>query len=161
MRRPVHLNGHQHLHLLPRIFDRVLRLAEEYKIPYLRVARDSFTHASKARGLSIGGLNHFGQKAKKRTPGTILQPDRTIGIAGAGHCTPDQLVPLFDFIEGLTELVCHPGIGDAEIRKTYKWGYAWDEETRALCDRGVRTALGDRGVELVSIRDLARKPPQP
>lgn len=155
--RLVHVNGHQHLHLLPRIFDTVVSLAQEYKIPYLRVARDSFVHASTMRGLSIGGLNHFGRKAKKRTPSSLLQPDRTIGIADAGHFTTGQLVPLFDFIDGLTELVCHPGIGDAEIRKSYKWGYAWDEETRALCDRGVRMALGDRGVELVSIRDLARK----
>ena len=31
-----HLNGHQHLHMLPSIFPIVERLALEYKIPYLR-----------------------------------------------------------------------------------------------------------------------------
>src|ERR1043166_978032 len=31
-----HANGHQHLHLLPRIFSLVQRLAEEYRIPEAR-----------------------------------------------------------------------------------------------------------------------------
>jgi len=155
--RLVHLNGHQHLHLLPKIFEIVVKLAGEYDIPYIRVANDSFVHAGKLRGFSIGRLNRYGKKARKRIPRSLLQPDRTIGIANAGHFTTATLVPLFDFIEGLTELVCHPGIGEREIARSYKWGYAWDEETKTLCDRDVRRALADRSVELVSIRDLARR----
>ena len=38
--RLVHANSHQHLHVLPRIFEIVLRLAEEYRIPWVRVPRD-------------------------------------------------------------------------------------------------------------------------
>lgn len=36
-RRPDHLNGHQHCHLAPPIFDIVCRLAKEYDIPFVRI----------------------------------------------------------------------------------------------------------------------------
>jgi len=32
----------------------------------------------------------------------------------------------------------------------YDWGYAWDEETRALCDPRLREELARRGIELTS-----------
>ncbi|MFP5246178.1 MAG: carbohydrate deacetylase, partial [Thermoanaerobaculia bacterium] len=41
--RVTHLNGHQHLHLLPRIFRVVARLAEEYAIPYVRIVNERGT----------------------------------------------------------------------------------------------------------------------
>lgn len=133
--RATHLNGHQHLHLLPRIFRVVVKLAGEYSIPYVRIVDD---RGGTARGLAIAALSALGRRG--RTAG--LTNDRTIGVAGAGHL--EDVVPLLDHVEGVTELVTHPGVGVSG----YDWGYAWDAETRALCDPHLRDELAKRGIEL-------------
>ena len=134
--RVTHLNGHQHLHLLPRLFALVSRLARDYAIAYVRIVDD---HGGSARALSMRALSVLGRRA--RAPFTN---DRTVGVAGAGHL--DDVVPLLDHVEGVTELVTHPGIAVGR----YGWGYDWDRETRALCDVRLRDELQIRGIELIA-----------
>jgi predicted glycoside hydrolase/deacetylase ChbG (UPF0249 family) len=135
--RVTHLNGHQHLHLLPRIFGVVCRLAREYAIPYVRIVDD---HGGAARPVSMRALSSLGRRA--RTAG--LTNDRTIGVAIAGHL--QDVVPLLDHVQGVTELVTHPGIGV----DGYTWGYDWDRETRALCAPRLPEELAVRGITLAA-----------
>jgi predicted glycoside hydrolase/deacetylase ChbG (UPF0249 family) len=142
--RVTHLNGHQHLHLLPRIFGVVRRLASEYGIGYVRIVDD---HGGAARPLSMRALSALGRQA--RTSGlthdqTVVTNTRTVGVAVAGHL--DDVVPLLEHVEGITELVTHPGVGVSG----YGWGYDWDRETRALCDPRLREELGRRRIRLAS-----------
>jgi hypothetical protein len=58
----------------------------------------------------------------------------------------DDVVPLLDHVEGITELVTHPGIGVSG----YEWGYDWDRETRALCDRRLGDELTARTIRLAA-----------
>ncbi|HKO54701.1 MAG TPA: hypothetical protein VJ276_02415, partial [Thermoanaerobaculia bacterium] len=60
-----------------------------------------------------------------------------------------DIAALLDHVDGVTELVCHPGLGDAELAEAYEWGYAWDAETRALCEPSLRAALAERGIRVV------------
>ncbi|HEX6641697.1 MAG TPA: ChbG/HpnK family deacetylase [Thermoanaerobaculia bacterium] len=133
--RVTHLNGHQHLHLLPRIFDVVRKLAKEYRIGYVRIVDD---RGGAARPLSMRALSALGRRA--RTVG--LTNDRTVGVAIAGHL--DDALPLLEHVEGITELVTHPGLGVSG----YAWGYDWDRETRALCDPRLREEISKRGIYL-------------
>lgn len=140
--RVTHLNGHQHLHLLPRVFRVVARLAREYSIPYVRIVDD---HGATTRTAAMTALSHLGRRARASLTGAPLTNDRTIGVGIAGHL--QDVVPLLDRVEGLTELVTHPGVG---VRGYQNWHYAWDEETRALCDPRLREELAVREIELVS-----------
>ena len=52
----------------------------------------------------------------------------------------------------MAELVCHPGVGDAELAAAYGWDYAWDAETAALCDpRVVERVRGGCGEFLAGV----------
>lgn len=135
-----HLNGHQHLHVLPRIFALVLRLAREYGIGYVRTVDD---RGSNARALPIAALSFLGRRARGSNA-------RTIGVAEAGHLR--DVVPLLDHVEGVTELVTHPGVNVSG----YAWGYDWDAETRALCAPHLRDELTRRGIELVAPSKITR-----
>lgn len=132
--RVTHLNSHQHLHLLPRLFALVSRLAREYAIGYVRVVDD---RGSRARRLSVGALSYLGRRTGVGR--------RTIGVADAGHIR--DVVPLLDFVDGLTELVTHPGVG---VDAYAHWNYDWEAETRALCAPGLREELAQRGIELIA-----------
>ena len=139
-----HANGHQHLHLLPRIFDIVQRLADEYRIGYVRIVDEPRSYS--ARGAALAVLTRLVRRARKRAQ--TKTNDRTIGITRAGHL--HDIVALLDRVEGTTELVCHPGIDDRALAQSYEWNYEWDAETRALCDPNLRDAIAARGIELVA-----------
>jgi predicted glycoside hydrolase/deacetylase ChbG (UPF0249 family) len=143
-----HANGHQHLHLLPRIFTLVQRLAEEYRIPYVRIV-DERKRGRGLRETSVAVLSRLGRAARARSG--IRTNDRTIGVTNAGRvAAAADLIALLDDVDGLTELVAHPGVGESELHEAYDWGYAWQSETNALCDPTLRDALVARNIELIS-----------
>ena len=131
-----HLNGHQPVHLWPSVFPIVLRLAREYGIRYVRRVRDHGGNASAIRAALLRGLRPLGRGGTN---------DRTIGVADAGHL--QDFVPLLDHVDGITELVTHPGVAVDSYRH---WNYSWDEETQALCDPKLRAEIAARGIELIS-----------
>ncbi|HEX8169850.1 MAG TPA: ChbG/HpnK family deacetylase [Thermoanaerobaculia bacterium] len=139
-----HLNGHQHLHLLPRIAEVVFRLAREYGIPYVRIVDD---RGGSSRALPMRALSFLGRRARGANTN-----DRTIGVAEAGHL--HDVVPLLDHVEGLTELVTHPGLSV----DGYDWSYDWDEETHALCDPRLPGELAARGILLVAPSHIESAP---
>jgi predicted glycoside hydrolase/deacetylase ChbG (UPF0249 family) len=139
--RVTHLNGHQHLHQWPSVFEIVERLAEEYGIRYVRRVRDYGGRAGLLRRLSIAVLGSMGRGGTN---------DRTIGVMEAGHLR--EIEPLLDHVEGTTELVTHPGIG---VDSYPHWRYEWEAETRALCAPGLREAIAARGIELVAPSDVS------
>ncbi len=148
--RVVHLNSHQHLHLLPRVFDVVLELAEKHGIPAVRIPNEPEASLS-PRGIQLAALNALGRRARGRT----VCADRTIGVLAAGHLTAATLRSCLAYVgEGVTELVCHPGLDGAELARVYDWGYGWDEETAALSDPALTALLRERGISLATFSDL-------
>lgn len=131
--RVTHLNGHQHLHQLPRVRRVVARLAQDYGIGYVRVVND---RGGRKRRASMAVLSALGDRS-----------GRTIGVAEAGHLTAARIIELLDHAGAVTELVAHPGVG---VSGYAHWRYGWDEETRALCDARVREAIERRGIALIA-----------
>jgi predicted glycoside hydrolase/deacetylase ChbG (UPF0249 family) len=156
-----HLNSHQHLHVLPRVFEVVLRLAGEYRIPFVRIPREPAVHSLSGRVAEIAVLNGVGGRARRRLPETVRSTDRTVGVMEAGRLTPERLSAILgDVGEGISELVCHPGTGDRDLAAAYpSWGYGWDAETAALCDPRLPDLLRSRGIELTSFSRLSQAAP--
>ncbi|MFL6290580.1 MAG: carbohydrate deacetylase [Thermoanaerobaculia bacterium] len=142
--RVVHLNSHQHLHMLPRLFEIVLRLAQEHGISAVRIPSEPETGIS-LRALQLAGLNALGRRAR-----SLGGTDRTVGVLVAGHLNPARLRRCLDQVDGVTELVCHPGLGRAELAAAYDWDYAWEEEAAALTDPALPALLQERGISLGS-----------
>jgi predicted glycoside hydrolase/deacetylase ChbG (UPF0249 family) len=137
--RVTHLNGHQHLHMLPSIFAIVVRLANEYGIGYVRRVCDRGGRGGVVRRASIAAVNHLGRRAA-----APRSNDLTIGIMEAGHLTSARILDLLQHVQGgVTELVTHPGVA---VDAYAHWHYAWDAETDALCDPHLRKAIAEFGI---------------
>ncbi len=148
-----HANGHQHLHVLRRVHEVVLRLAEEYGISFVRTPLDRQPRrVPLTRRLAILALGRLARAAHHRGQchPRLRVGDGTIGIASAGHLTVERITELLPLAEGLTELVCHPGVGEGVIAAEFRWGYEWETETRALCDPALWEAIREAGITLVS-----------
>lgn len=92
------------------------------------------------RRLSVGILSLLGRRARR----SEITNERTIGVREAGHLR--DVVPLLDHVEGVTELVAHPGVG---VEGYAHWNYDWDGETRALTAAGLRDEITRRGIRLI------------
>jgi predicted glycoside hydrolase/deacetylase ChbG (UPF0249 family) len=147
--RVTHLNSHQHLHVLPRLFQLVQHLSAEYRIPYVRTVVDHGGRAGPMRRAAIASLNFFGRRAAGSN-------DRTIGVLEAGHLK--SIEPLLNHVEDVTELVTHPGVGVDEYAH---WRYEWDAETQALCDPGLKEAMARRGIQLMTPSACGERPSRP
>jgi predicted glycoside hydrolase/deacetylase ChbG (UPF0249 family) len=159
----VHANSHQHLHVLPGIWEIVLRLVEEHGIRFVRIPGEPALGGRwTPRAAQLAMLNHLSRRARRRLPGTgrIAAPARTLGLADAGHLTVESLGRALAGVGetggSAAELVCHPGIGDRALATAYDWDYRWDAETAALCDPRVPGMLSEAGIELTSFSRLSR-----
>ena len=154
----VHANAHQHLHVLPRVFEVVLRLAEEHGIPYVRIpCEPAVAGRWSPRTAQLAVLNALGRRARKRLgpEARVSAVERTLGVVDAGNLTVESLRGALRLAaSGVSELVCHPGLGDAELSAAYAWDYDWDAETAALCDPEVPELLRKEGIELTSFSRL-------
>jgi predicted glycoside hydrolase/deacetylase ChbG (UPF0249 family) len=153
----VHANAHQHLHVLPRVFDVVLRLAEEHGIRYVRIPDEpALAGRWSPRAAQLAVLNHFGRRARRELEagGRIQAVKRTLGLFDAGHLTVERLARALPFAAETSELVCHPGLGDADLAAVYNWDYDWDTETAALCDPRVPEMVRAAGIEKTSFSNL-------
>lgn len=153
-----HVNSHQHLHMLPGIFALVLHIAATLRIPYIRLPRDAHPRATRVgRWVAVRVLAYLSDRARAALNGSGLRSDdRTIGVMDAGRITSSRLLVLLEHVEGVTELVAHPGEGEGEIARRYAWRYRWDDERQALCDPRARSKIATAGITLGGIRDLVK-----
>ena len=149
-----HLNSHQHLHALPRIFEIVVELAHEYRVGWVRVPFDpTLSGARGARRFGLRALNALALRAGSVAAARgVAAADRAAGIAAAGHHDVESLRDVIRHVDGTVELVVHPGASDRDLAAAYDWGYEWERELGALCSPEVRAEIEREGVELVGTR---------
>jgi len=153
-----HLDSHGHLHMLPRIFELVLRLAEDYHIAFVRFplerkAKAKVSFRRRLIGLALGiSCASVGGRFKSTA---IRRTDNVIGLALSGRLCEFALSDMLSSLEGgTTELVCHPGEADVGLERYRHWGYAWEDELRCLCAPHIPNALHALGIALGTFSDL-------
>jgi predicted glycoside hydrolase/deacetylase ChbG (UPF0249 family) len=120
-RAPTHLDSHHHVHRLPRVMDAVVEVVLAVRLP-LRSQDAGFREGLRRRGIAT--TDHFLGDARAEPYWTT---ERLL----------DQLatLPL-----GLTELMCHPGIYDADLAYS-RYGRQREVELAALRDPEARATV--------------------
>lgn len=152
------LNSHEHVHMLPGLFQMTAQLADEFHIPWLRRTQAEWGVRLSAGGILrnvlVAAMDHAG---KGRGPKG--QP-RFLGLARSGRLDRDYLLRLVRRLRpgGRYELMCHPGRFDpTEINEMGLLAYHdWEGELQNLMSRDFRHACKANGVDIVRFRDLNR-----
>jgi chitin disaccharide deacetylase len=160
--RPTHLDTHKHTHLLPPVLDAVARLADEFKIPWIRRPLDLPRHAE--------GVP-WQTRLVSRSFGFIRRRFHRV-LASRGCCTTDyfagfQMTGRYDgpelaalihsLPEGATEFMCHPGFCTAELRSARtRLKESRRRELDALTSVEARAALEESNVQLARYHDIQR-----
>jgi hypothetical protein len=150
------LNSHEHLHMLPSLFEVIEELAADYGIGHIRFPRGRFDSLSSGgsvfRSVVLGALETMNRRRDDATRARFL------GLEASGRLDIsyfERTLPALRRGE-VYELMCHPGecdpaeITDARLRRYHDW----DGELRALTSPELRDLLRRHSVRLIGYRHL-------
>jgi hopanoid biosynthesis associated protein HpnK len=153
-----HVDGHQHMHLHPVVFDLLLPLAEAYGARGLRLPRDNLrlalAHSRRAAGRKVLWALVFGLLnawcARRLQGHKLIVADRVYGLLQTGQMHEAYVV----------DLIRHLGVPTAEIYFhpiTAPGGDSLDPaDLQALLSPAVRQAIEARGISRTTYPALAR-----
>ncbi len=134
--RPVFINSHQHLHLLPGIMDMVIEIAKENNITYIRLVDEPMHGNGKIfRKIQLVFLRFLSSLARKKlNKAGLVYNNKFIGFINAGDLGMKDIEIAKQIKDGIIDMGCHPGYEDEELRKKYGWGnaYNWQKELKML-----------------------------
>lgn len=160
--RPSHLDTHKHTHVLPSVLAAVVRLSQEFAIPWVRRPFDFPMRAgSTAIPPGVRITSRLLGIPRKRFD-TVLaahgcrSTDHFAGFRLTGRLRTAELTALIGQLPpGTVEFMCHPGHCGAELRAaSTRLKESRDLELRALTAVETRQALEAAGVTLATYRDL-------
>jgi len=168
---PTHLDGHKHVHMLPGLFEIALRLAKRHGIAAIRVSheasqlRSALSGGAEMRagvvlkqGVQARGLKLLARDARARAEREgIATADYLCGIAQTGELTKEGVARLLGNLpEGTTELMCHPGYVDAELRSSAtRLQDSREKEVRIFTDAEIRNLVASQGIRLIDYAFVA------
>ena len=152
-----HVDGHQHVHVLPGIAAVVAELAAAHGIGAVRYP------AERVRGYMLRSLRHARRVAEQTALGLfcassplkrLRRSDDFVGFYFGGRLDEANLATVLAELPaaGTVELMCHPG--DENMRPSGDWQYSWAAERDALTSPRIRELVAARGMQLVSYRDV-------
>lgn len=156
---PTHLDTHKHVHLVPRVLDAALTVAQRLGVGWIRKPFDApFGLSPGLRACLAMALRPwripFEDRLRKAGCRTA---DYFAGFVATGRLDGLWLARLLRRLpQGVGELVCHPGIcGPELLAAETRLKASREVELKALCSSRARRAVSEAGIELVSYRELA------
>ena len=160
--RVTHLDTHKHTHLLPPVLEAVLRVAEQYRVSWVRRPFDLPLPAARrtppagvrlARRAMAAVERRFEERIRRSGCRTT---DHFAGFQWTGRFASEDLVALLQALPpGVTELMTHPGYCTEELlRAKTRLKASREAELKALTDPRVREALGANGIRLASFAEI-------
>ena len=152
-----HIDGHQHVHVLPGIAAIVAELAEQHGVAAVRYP------AERVKGYMLAspkGVRRLAEQTALRlfcesAPLKHLRrSDDFVGFYFGGRLDEANLATVLAGLPSghTVELMCHPG--DEDMQASKDWAYAWGAERDALTSPRIRDLVTARGLQLISYRDV-------
>ena len=157
-----HIDGHLNFHVHPLFADILIELAVEYKVPCIRLPRESVMTTLRLR------RNHVPSKLIEFVIFRILSrrmrrmmaerglrsTDALFGLHQSGHLDEDYIVGVIDKLrDGTTELYFHPA---ADVGDTPPSAAA-QLEVEILTSPRVRDAIDRNAIELITFANLSER----
>jgi hopanoid biosynthesis associated protein HpnK len=164
---PTHLDTHKHTHAHPKVMEAVGRVAKELGITRIRKPMENLRDSwETTRHENPGRTKELIAAAAARAVTPWFQaiarkyglrsPDHFLGLAMTGGLGPAALRRMIDTLsDGSTEIMLHPGICDIDLANSgSRLQDQRETELQGLLDPGVRSALAERDIRLISYREL-------
>lgn len=157
--RPTHIDTHKHSHAIPIVLDAIIDVARDYGIPAVRKLRQPFDVGTGMPSIkvltqafgaaAVGALCRL-QERRLESSGLTLT-SAFYGISRTGFWDREWLLDVIaNLPEGTSELMCHPGYDDSDLRSSQtRLTSSRQAELEILTDETVSRAISDHGIGLV------------
>lgn len=153
-----HIDSHQHIHILPKVFEITSGLAEKYRIKQVRIPNERFRLYMFKR---ISSYPRVLQSLILKTIISFVDNDlihsmpQFWGFFYGGRLNRYNLNTVIDNLpkNGVSEIMCHPGLKDSGSPYLH-WEYNWNDELEALTDAKIRSLITRKGISLMSYREM-------
>jgi chitin disaccharide deacetylase len=167
---PTHLDSHKHSHTHPHVMRALARVAREFGIRSVRNPFESVFAAPRrgasARARPAAYLKQYALSAAISVRAASFRrlareyglgtPDYFFGVRLTGLLDTEAIESLIRSArDGTTELMCHPAFYDDELeRARTRLKRERQQELEALTDPSLRRLIDERGIKLISYREL-------
>jgi predicted glycoside hydrolase/deacetylase ChbG (UPF0249 family) len=155
-----HINGHQHVLMLPCLFRLTMELMKEYHIPFFRIPDETIalSRLGSAKGwgfLALGLLSRCLKLRLRQSEVSVRTVDYYRGLSFSERMSSKDLMrTLASLKPGVSELICHPGYDDRTFHMIYEDLFLRERELRALKCSQIINFIKMNDIELISYRDL-------
>lgn len=166
--KPTHIDTHQYLDMIPIIFESVAEVSKEYNISKIRIPDESphsnyhsvgksFLYFLKPQFFKSILVSKFSRKSRKKIKKYGLKTtDHFYGIA---RISSSGVLNSFNHIinhikQGTTEIMCHPGFYDSNIKKISFYHKQREMELNALTSESIKKNIKSNKIKLISFKDL-------
>jgi len=142
-----HLDSHKHTHIIPSVFRTVVRLAQEFAIPYVRLPLD---HTTRFVGAACQVADVY---YRRMAAGSNVQmTDHFLGFRLTGYLTEESFaIALRGLQDGTTEFMCHPGFCNAELKAARtRLKESRVRELEALTSPRIRKLMDEESIHLAT-----------
>lgn len=151
------INSHEHLHILPRLFDLIDDLSKEYSIPFVRYPTAEWIGSMSASAIIRNVILQVVSVINKNRL-NIYDTPKLLGVNPSGHLEINYLMKRLTSLQPgkVYELMCHPGyFREGELRDQHVLGYHdWEGELKALCDLKILSMINTLRIRLCRFSDL-------
>jgi chitin disaccharide deacetylase len=164
---PTHVDTHKHTHAHPIVMEALGRVAKALGITKIRKPMENLQDSWESTRQESGGVAAqllASAAVRAITPQFHIisrryglhSPDHFLGLAMTGKLGPAALRRLVEAVpDGQTEIMLHPGLCDADLQRTgSRLQQQRQLELEGLLDQGVRSAVSEQDIRLISYREL-------
>ena len=154
--KPVHIDSHKHVHMLPMVYKTVVRLARKYNFSSLRYCFEPcWFGKGDISGIEAKDFRRVRQvnasaKFCRYLDKSLLVNDYLCGVLHTGRCDELFWEQLCGVLSGkIVEVMVHPGYTEGLDRQKTRLIEQRVVELEALCSENVKRFLAQANVELV------------
>lgn len=150
---PTHLDSHQYTHLIPPVFNIVVKLAKKYNIKWIRYPKQNkypkFIPVDACiKKICLTFLSSYQLRALRKD--NICYANFSYGVLTNGHLNECILrVFLEELHNGLNDITCHPGYKPKNKRYDV-WEYHWEKETDTLKSECIKDLTKKLNIKLTN-----------
>lgn len=174
-----HINSHKHIHIYPQLWQIVIDLAGEYKIPFVRYPLEKMQRLYKSvlkrrkgrkktardfvffSAFFLFFFMHYQSVKLSISSGELCChiPDFFYGLYDTGFLDEDTMADMAGAIRpGINEFMCHPGYIDNELLNLpTRLIYSREKEVDLLCSSTVKEVLEENDVCITSFQAVLQK----
>lgn len=157
-----HIDGHQHMHVLPSIIPIILQQALQHNIKAIRIPNEKMFFLNGIYNpVRIAGKSGLSTVAARALPIIrsmgIHSTQYFWGMINGGQLDERVLLSILKEVKSLSgthEIMTHPGNNNLVLNQHFNWDYHWEEELSGMMSDHVRRYINQYNIQLINYGDL-------